>query len=39
MSLHWFALEFFYLLIFSVGLKLILDIWGSSFWFYIFLFY
>ena len=29
--MHWFPLEFFYLLIFSAGIKSVLDIWGSSF--------
>jgi len=36
LSLHWFPCDVFHLLIFSAGLKLILDIFGSSFFCHIF---
>ena len=38
LSMHWFPCEFFHLLIFSAGLKLILDIFGSSLFCHIFCF-
>jgi len=35
--MHWFTLEFFYLLVFDAGLKLILDILSCSYLHHVFI--
>jgi len=37
--MHWFPLEFFYLLIFCAGMKLMLGILGSTLFCHVFLLY